>query len=104
MPPLTLPSRGFREQPVASTVTRQISYPEGRSWIMQVMAQASAEMQAFGSARIDNILNLWLKEHRLQEVRNADPESEHDLRDLLARQGVGVRPYKRPRPPKAKRS
>jgi hypothetical protein len=50
----------------------------------------------FGDARIDNLLNDWLKEHRMKEVRNADQDSEHELRDLLARQGVGVRPYKGP--------
>ena len=31
-----------------------------------------------GVARIDNLLNAWLKEHRLREVRNMDQESEHD--------------------------
>lgn len=51
----------------------------------------------FGDSRIDNLLNLWLKEHRMQKVRNADPDSEHELRDLLALQGIGVRPYKGPR-------
>ena len=44
----------------------------------------------FGDARIDNLLNEWLKEHRMQEVRNADPESEHELRDLVTLQGVGA--------------
>ncbi len=52
----------------------------------------------FGDYRIDNLLNEWFKEHRLKEVRDADQESEHELRDLLARQGIGVRPYKGPRP------
>lgn len=51
-----------------------------------------------GVARIDNLLNAWLKEHRLREVRNMDQESEHDLRDLLARTGIPIRPYKGPRP------
>ena len=54
----------------------------------------------FGDARIDNLLNEWLKEHRMQGVRNADPESEPELRDLLALQGIGVRPYKGPRRPR----
>jgi len=34
-----------------------------------------------------------------REVRNDDPASEHKLRDLLALQGVGIRPYKGPRRP-----
>ena len=54
----------------------------------------------FGDYRVDNLLNDWLKEHRLKEVRDADQDSEHELRDLLARQGIGVRPYKGPRRPR----
>jgi hypothetical protein len=49
-----------------------------------------------GVAQIDGLLNEWLKEHRTKDLRNNDAESEHELRDLLARLGVPVRPYKGP--------
>ena len=51
-----------------------------------------------GHGRVDNLLNLWLKEHRMRDLRDADAKSEHKLRDLVALQGVGVRPYKGPQP------
>jgi len=35
-----------------------------------------------GVAKIDNLLNLWFKEHRPKWLRNEDAESEHMLRDL----------------------
>lgn len=46
---------------------------------------------------IDGLLSDWLKEHRPEEIRNRDAEGEHELRDLLARIGAPVRPYKGPR-------
>jgi hypothetical protein len=35
-----------------------------------------------GVAKIDNLLNLWFKEHRPKWLRNEDAESEQMLRDL----------------------
>jgi len=35
-----------------------------------------------GVAKIDNLLNQWLKEQRPKELRRRDAQSEHDLRDL----------------------
>ena len=35
-----------------------------------------------GVAKIDNLLNLWFKEHRPKCLRHEDVESEHMLRDL----------------------
>jgi hypothetical protein len=48
----------------------------------------------YEAARSHDLINLWLKEH--QSLR--DPQSEHDLRDLLAQIGAPVRPYKGPNP------
>ena len=48
---------------------------------------------SYEAARSHDLINLWLKEHH----RDRDPDSEHELRDLLARIGAPVRPYKGPR-------
>jgi hypothetical protein len=42
------------------------------------------------AARSHDLINLWLLEHR--PVR--DKATEHEMRNLLARLGAGVRPYK----------
>jgi hypothetical protein len=42
------------------------------------------------AARSHDLINLWLLEHR----PNRDKDAEHQLRNLLARLGAGVRPYK----------
>jgi hypothetical protein len=41
-------------------------------------------------ARSHDLINLWLLEH----LPNRDKDAEHVLRNLLARLGAGVRPYK----------
>jgi hypothetical protein len=51
-----------------------------------------------GDARVDGLLIEWFNEHRMPELRHEDAEREHEHRDLLAQLGVGVRPYKGPRP------
>jgi hypothetical protein len=48
---------------------------------------------SYEAARSHDLINLWLKEHH--KIR--DPQSEHELRDLLAQIGAPVRPYKGPR-------
>lgn len=42
------------------------------------------------SARAHDLLNLWL----LQSRPTRDKAAEHEMRNLLARLGAGVRPYK----------
>jgi hypothetical protein len=42
------------------------------------------------AARSHDLINLWLLEHR----PNRDKDAEHQLRNLLARLGAGLRPYK----------
>jgi len=51
-----------------------------------------------GDARVDGLLIEWFNEHRMPKLRHEDAEREHEHRDLLAQLGVGVRPYKGPRP------
>lgn len=52
----------------------------------------------FGDARVDGLLNEWFKAYRQRGIRNTDPETEHELHDLLAQLGVGDRPCKGRRP------
>jgi hypothetical protein len=51
-----------------------------------------------GDAVIDGLLIAWFNEHRTPELRHADAEQEHDHRDLMARLGAPLRPYKGPKP------
>lgn len=62
-------------------VTRSPLRPERMAWYSPEAAWSH------------DLINLWLKEHH----RDRDPESEHELRDLLAQIGAPVRPYKGPR-------
>jgi hypothetical protein len=45
---------------------------------------------SFEEARSHDLINLWL----LQARRERDQDAEHQMRNLLARLGAGVRPYK----------
>jgi len=52
--------------------------------------QARGQWWSLEAARSHDLINLWLLQGR--PVR--DKEAEHEMRNLLARLGAGVRPYK----------
>ncbi len=80
--------------------SRQAIQPQlgrGVSWLTEMGVDRSPlrprpPWYSFEAARSHDLINLWL----LQARQNRDKNAEHKMRDLLARLGAGVRPYKGP--------
>jgi hypothetical protein len=80
--------------------SRQAMQPQlgrGVSWLTEMGVDRSPlrprlPWYSFEAARSHDLINLWL----LQARQNRDKDAEHKMRDLLARLGAGVRPYKGP--------
>jgi hypothetical protein len=70
-------------------------YPRAVRWLAENGVTESPLHQpdralSVKSARADDLLHLW----ELQARPTRDKAAEHEMRNLLARLGAGVRPYK----------
>ena len=78
--------------------SREAMRPElgrGVHWLMEMGVtrsplRSSLPWYSFEAARSYDLMELW----RLQSLPVRDKKAEHEIRNLLARLGAGVRPYK----------